>query len=408
MRARPQEELADLALAEELARRARERPGLYRSVQELATAGGTSVKALDGALRRSFHTTAARLLVQARTSAAARALLRGRRAPDDVAADVGFESPSAFRGAFRRHARMSPEDFSGLARRRELVLSLPRGFRPDELLSLLGRSAAAHSERVQGGTAWKAMVLAGEPALLRLALAPGSLRCTVESARPTGATMAAAHAALLRMLGLTGDPAAFERHVERHGFGRLVGRRRGLRIPGTADVFEGLVWVIVGQQVNVGFASTCRDRLIALCGTPVGEGFIAHPSPERVARLGYGELVALQFSRRKAEYLIDAARAIASGALDLEGLRDLPVPRVVQTLTRLRGLGPWSVQYLLMRSLGFQDCVPVGDVALSAALQRFFAQPERPAHAAVHALMAPFAPHRSLATFHLWKSLEGA
>lgn len=386
----------------------RDRPARFESPAALARAAGVTAAELERLFLAHFHARPAAFLVRTRVAAAAAALLRGRRAPDEVAALAGFESASAFREAFLRHARLSPEAYRALARGRELVLSLPRGFRPHELLSLLGRSAAARCERVQGATAWKALPLAARPALLRLELARDSVRCTLEGARPTGPRLAAAHAAVLRMLGLTADPAAFERHVARRGLARLVGGRRGLRIPGTADVFEGLVWVIVGQQVNVAFASACRDRLIALCGEPVGAGFIAHPSPERVARLDYGDLVALQFSRRKAEYLIDAARTIASGALDLEGLRYLPVRRVEQALSRLRGLGPWSVQYLLMRSLGFEDCVPVGDVALSAALQRFFERPARPEHADVHALMEPFAPHRSLATYHLWKSLEGA
>jgi 3-methyladenine DNA glycosylase/8-oxoguanine DNA glycosylase len=175
-------------------------------------------------------------------------------------------------------------------------------------------------------------------------------------------------------------------------------------MPRATDLFEGLVWVIVGAQVNVTFAAACRGALIELVGEPVGD-MRAHPAPAYVARLDYADLERRQFSRRKAEYLIDAARAIERGELDLEGGRQAPVPLVAERLAAVRGLGPWSVQYLLMRAHGFEDCAPIGDVALAEALKRFFALSERPDAPRATALMESFAPHRSLATLHLWKSL---
>jgi 3-methyladenine DNA glycosylase/8-oxoguanine DNA glycosylase len=74
----------------------------------------------------------------------------------------------------------------------------------------------------------------------------------------------------------------------------------------------------------------------------------------------------------------------------------------------LRGVGTWTARYMLMRGAGFADCAPVGDVALAAALQKLVGSAERPAPVEVEALMRPFAPHRSLATFHLWASLKDA
>src|SRR5262249_21169084 len=152
--------------------------------------------------------------------------------------------------------------------------------------------------------------------------------------------------------------------------------------------FEGLVWVVVGAQVNVAFASTCRAALIELAGARTGD-FTAHPTAAEVARLDHDDLVRRQFSRRKAEYLIDAARAIEAGSLDLEALRLEPVPRVERTFAAVRGLGPWSVQYLCMRAYGFEDCAPIGDVALAEALKRFFDLDERPDAPAATRLMEP-------------------
>ena len=75
-------------------------------------------------------------------------------------------------------------------------------------------------------------------------------------------------------------------------------------------------------------------------------------------------------------------------------------------LVAVRGLGPWSVDYLRMRAFGLVDCVPVGDVALMRNLARFFALERRPQAAETRELMRAFEPHRSLATFHLWALQE--
>ncbi len=212
-----------------------------------------------------------------------------------------------------------------------------------------------------------------------------------------------------RMLGIQQDPAPFEAKVlGSKELAPLIEGKRGLRIPQTVSVFEALVWVIVGQQVNLTFAGTCRSRMILRCGQEAGEGFVAHPIPDEVASLDYSDLIELQFSRRKAEYMIDTARLIASGDLDLDALEHASDEEAIERLIQVRGLGPWSINYLLLRALGREDCVPVGDAGLVVALQRFFGLEARPNAKETLKLMEVFAPYRSLATFHLWKSLESS
>jgi AraC family transcriptional regulator of adaptative response / DNA-3-methyladenine glycosylase II len=77
--------------------------------------------------------------------------------------------------------------------------------------------------------------------------------------------------------------------------------------------------------------------------------------------------------------------------------------RAERTLLAIRGLGPWSVNYLMMRSLGFADCVPLGDTGVTSGLQALFKLEERPDIEATKRLMNVFSPYRSLATAHLWQ-----
>jgi 3-methyladenine DNA glycosylase/8-oxoguanine DNA glycosylase len=210
-----------------------------------------------------------------------------------------------------------------------------------------------------------------------------------------------------RMLGLGADPAGFERFALTSSLRPLAALRPGLRIPLTADVWESLVWAILGQQVNLAFAYTLRRRLTERCGAPAAQGLLAHPTPAAVAALDPEELKPLQFSRSKAEYVTALARKVADGTLPLETLPEGSATGAALRLSAERGIGPWTTHYVLMRGCGFGDCVPLGDAGLTLALQRQFGLDHRPTAPETAALMAAFAPHRSLATFHLWASLKG-
>jgi 3-methyladenine DNA glycosylase/8-oxoguanine DNA glycosylase len=158
--------------------------------------------------------------------------------------------------------------------------------------------------------------------------------------------------------------------------------------------------------VNLRFASTLRRRLIEHCGAAAPSGMRAHPAPAAIAALEPGALRRMQFSGRKAGHLIGAARAVAAGELKLPDLAGRPVARARHALLALPGIGPWTAEYVMMRGFGFGDCVPVGDAGLETALQRFYGLEARPDAERTRALMARFAPHRSLATEHFWQSLH--
>lgn len=308
--------------------------------------------------------------------------------------------PDLDAGDFHRETGLTPGAYAALLETGRCELALPPGFRTEDLLRFHGRDAQSVSERVDGATLRKAYLAEGQPAVLTLAFGDGRVAVSLEGGPGTRSASAGAHAAALRLLGWHGDPAGFE--AAHPGLAR---GREGLRIPLTLDPFEALVWAIVGQQVNLAFAYALRRDLIRLAGLPAAHGLIAHPDPEHLAALEPEALQALRFSHRKAEYLIGAARAVAEGRLRLEALPT--ATGAARALLALRGCGTWTAQYVLMRGLGFGDCVPLGDAALTLALQRAFGLPERPGPEATARLLAPFAPHRSLATFHLWASLKG-
>jgi AraC family transcriptional regulator of adaptative response / DNA-3-methyladenine glycosylase II len=84
-------------------------------------------------------------------------------------------------------------------------------------------------------------------------------------------------------------------------------------------------------------------------------------------------------------------------------LRLQSATRVERALLGVRGLGPWSVNYIMMRSLGFADCVPLGDTGVTSGLRALLRLEERPDSDATRRLMSVFSPFRSLATAHIWQ-----
>lgn len=264
-------------------------------------------------------------------------------------------------------------------------ITLPGDYTPRYALRYMSRDPESVSERGDATSFAKALLIEGKPAVVRVDFSDRYARVSSDASR------SAVEPAVLRLLGLPFDPAPFE---AKHR--RLVGPRRGMRVPQTATVFEAIVWAICGQQVNLAFAFKLRRAVIELAGKRM-DGMYAHPDPAAVARLDYDDLTRRQFSRRKAEYLIDVARS----GMDFEALRDSHL-QTPDSLLTIRGFGIWSANYVMMRGCGFADCVPVGDSGLTSSLQEFYRLDTRPDAEETLALMKRFAPYRSLATFHFW------
>lgn len=395
----------DVHLLETLAGDVRRDPSAFADAAALVTASGIGTTKLNTLFRRHFHLTPAAFLAGERVAAASR-VLAGGATVSEAAYAAGFESLSAFHLNFRRLTGLTPGEYRALGGSASFTIALPEGYRADAVLGYQGRDPASVVERVRGSEVAKALHLADTPATLRIRFDGEAAVCTVDAAGPPSAEqMREAHAAAVRMLNLAADSSTFERQMARQpAYARLIAPRRGMRIPLTATPWECLVWTIVGQQVNLPFAYALRTAVAELAGEPVGGGLYAHPTPQAVAALDYADLTSRRFSGRKAEYLIDIARMIVSGELDIDAEREMATA-VERRMLDVRGLGPWSVHYFLMRGAGFADCVPIGDAGLTAALQRFHNLDHRPGPADTRELMEPFAPFRSLGTVHLWSSL---
>lgn len=278
-------------------------------------------------------------------------------------------------------------------------IPLPPGFRVGDVLAFHARDAEGVAERVDGNRFRKGIMVDGVAVLVDVTLEADVAHCTLTPTAPD-----AARAALPGMLGLCIDPAPFEAAVRNDPLmGALVARTPGLRIVQSASVFEALTWAIIGQQINLPFAISLRRTLILQAGRQHSSGIWCYPEATDVAALAIDDLTTRKFSRAKAETLLRLAQLVVSGALSLAA--DAPPDDVKARLLAVKGIGPWTVNYALLRGYGYADCSLDGDVAVRAALQRLLGEDVKPTIARTEALLAHYAPHRTMAAAYLWASL---
>ncbi len=373
-------------------------PGQFKDARALVHRSGFGSTRAFELFREHYHTTPADLLLRARLDQAKRELLTRPAPLADIAFSTGFESLSAFHENFQRLNGLTPSAYRELRTTRNFTLLLPKDYPLPYLRRALSRDPHSITERLAGDIYTTAVRLESGPSLITLTLSPAEIRTEFSH----GSALEI-HRTVIGWLGLEQDAAAFAQLTRKLGLTRLTRGRLGLRLPQTPSLFDGLIWSIIGQQINLPFACLLRRRLIARTGAPAETGLFTPPTPSAVAALDPGELLPLQFSRQKADYLIATARLIANGQLDLHALATMSATRAARTLLAIRGLGPWSVNYLMMRSLGFADCLPLGDTGVTSGLQALFKLEQRPDNDATQRLMAVFSPYRSLATAHLWQ-----
>jgi DNA-3-methyladenine glycosylase II len=212
-----------------------------------------------------------------------------------------------------------------------------------------------------------------------------------------------------RTLGLQLDLSEFYRMAADDDLiAPLVARFRGVRPPRFPSVFEGLVNAVACQQLSLEAGISLLNRLAAAHGETTSiDGVQLHsfPHPHDLAGLTPEVLRRLGFSFRKAATIIEISQAIVSGGLDLEGLTSVADDEAVARLTKLRGIGRWSAEYVLLRGLGRLHVFPGDDVGARNKLSRWLGLGSAPDHDAVAHAVARWQPYAGMIYFHLL--LEG-
>jgi DNA-3-methyladenine glycosylase II len=231
------------------------------------------------------------------------------------------------------------------------------------------------------------------------------LGVSVEGQPFRSAIKAAVASALERLLGLRIDLTAFYRFAARQGrLGQLARRFRGMKPPRFATVYESVVNAIACQQVTLTLGIRLLNGLAENYGPALqkGHGTVhAFPRPDDLARLRPEALRRIGFSRQKGRGMIELARSITKGCLDLEGLAGLSDEEAVGRLRGLRGVGRWTAEYVLLRGLGRTHIFPGDDVGARNNLQRWLHLAGPLDYEGVHLILKRWQRYGGLIYLHL-------
>lgn len=162
--------------------------------------------------------------------------------------------------------------------------------------------------------------------------------------------------------------------------------------------FEGLARSIVYQQLSGKAASTIYGRVLEACGGEMTPAAVLQLSPERMRELG--------LSKQKSSYLRDLAERTASGELDFQHFPGMDDEAVIEHLTRVKGIGVWTVHMFLMFYLRRPDVLPTGDLGIRNAVKRAYRMRKDPKPADIEKIARRWRPYCSIASWYLWRSLE--
>jgi DNA-3-methyladenine glycosylase II len=166
------------------------------------------------------------------------------------------------------------------------------------------------------------------------------------------------------------------------------------------DIFTALVRAIISQQISTGAARSIYQRL---CDRVGGEKKLL----QGLTGMNLEDLRAVGVSPQKARYLIDLATKVSSGAVILDRIPESSNEQIIEELTQVKGIGVWTVQMLLIFSLGRLDVFPGGDLGIRTAIQRLYRRrtlPTKPTHLRKYEKL--WQPYASIASWYCWRSLE--
>jgi AraC family transcriptional regulator of adaptative response / DNA-3-methyladenine glycosylase II len=371
-------------------------PGLAQrlgySRRQLERALGAELGAGPLGIARAHRAQTARLLVE--TTALAFS---------DVAFAAGFGSVRQFNDTVREVFAASPGELRAKAKlslttRGSVSLRLP--FRqplfPDNLFGHLVATAVPGVEEWRDGAYRRTLRLPHGTGVVALAPAPDHIRCTLSLHDLRDLSTAISRCR--RLLDLDADPVAVDAALSRDDtLEPLVRKAPGRRVPRTVDEHEMALRAVLGQQVSTRAAQTLTARIVRAVGDEIADsaGGLSHlfPTAEQLLTLD-PESLAMPRSRR--ETLLSTATALAEGDVDLGPGADRDEARAA--LSAIKGLGPWTVETVMMRALGDPDAFLPTDlgVASLAPLAGL------PTGRALEAHAERWRPWRAYAVQHLW------
>lgn len=159
------------------------------------------------------------------------------------------------------------------------------------------------------------------------------------------------------------------------------------------EPFQTLATAIIGQQLSLKAADTIKSRVLLLAPNFTAEEMLATKIED---------LRSAGLSGSKSKYLFGLATAVAEDQLNFSAMKKYSDEDVIQQLTALNGIGRWTAEMFLIFGLKRPNVLSLGDAGLQRAVRLVFGE-----KATLEKASKKWKPYCSLASWYLWKQLDG-
>ncbi len=320
----------------------------------------------------------------------------------EIAFNAGFESVRRFNDAFKKRFHRSPTEARQKRGPKEktdtaLVLRLP--YRPplawDDMFAFLSSHAIAGIETFEEGVYSRTFEANGVPGFLSVRPKPEASLLELSLHGAVGTSLLDIVEKVRFLFDLEADPLTISTHLSQDlPLKKLIELTPGLRVPGGWDGYEVAIRAIMGQQVSIRGACTSLGRIVVRYGKPLRfetASKLLHlfPTPLRLAK---ADPATFGVPRTKAAALVALSQAVVEGKVRLSPASDGSEQRAA--LLAIRGIGPWTAEYIAMRALRDPDAFPETDLILGRELKKQKAGTRAQG----------WQPWRAYATHYLWKA----
>jgi len=290
-----------------------------------------------------------------------------------------------------------------------MEIILPENFSYELSLSFLKRSPREVLHRIEDKTVTKVIEVQKQAIIFQISSFEKKLHVRFLNANPDNAVKTETINYIREWFDLDTDLKPFYKLARKDDLLKdLVKKFKGYRIIGQPDLFESLVWAVLGQQINLQFAYTLKQRFVEQFGECVRHGdqdYYLFPEPKHVATLGDNDLLPLQFSRQKSKYVKLIGEAFASNSVSKEKLSSLSFDDAKSELMKIKGIGNWTANYALMKTFRYPNAFPLEDAGIHNAIKNLKGMKKKPSLEQVKRIFRNYKGWEAYATLYLWKSL---
>ncbi len=291
-----------------------------------------------------------------------------------------------------------------------IELDVPEEFSFGHCMVYLNRSDVECLHKIKDGDFYKLLKFEDINVVIKISLGIKKLKVTFMDRIPPEWTRAQVAKYLWDMFDLGTDLTSFYELAEKDSIIKLlIEKYKGLRIVKINDMFEAICWAIIGQQINLKFAYTLKKRLVECYGEKMiydSEEYFLFPTPDVISNLEIEDLKLLQFTTRKAEYIIGIAKLFNEGIIRKEELAlEVDYEKLKKRLVSIRGVGNWTADYTIMKCFDINDAFPIADVGIHNALKGILGLDRKPTFQEIQKLSVNWEGWQAYVTFYLWRWL---